>query len=677
LTIAAFSLGVAAHLAALAMLAIQIVVGVRALAWLRVSEPLSTHERILFGWAAGFSLTTTLWMLLSASGLLNAPSVLVVAAALVVVSSPTSRELLSKSLRVVRTVDMPTKVSVTLGIGALCLWAWPFWVETLLPNSDWDSALYHLPLAERYLAGSLWGADPYFPAFAFPGAVHLQYAALLALGFESAITPMNLHAMVLTLITTVALARQVGGRNAGLWASVAFTTTPILWQLGVDSRIDGFLSLSITLATYALVRFAGRGNDAYPLLAALCLGVAIGCKYSALPFVVAIGAALLGLRLWGESGARGLAGLLATGLLLLAVPNASWYVANAALHGDPLFPMLGGNYITGVAGERIPLARADEEERNAHLDTPAVRERLAALEAAPTTDAPGDLFDVVDVLRRPDRYAVKPNHRFGPLLLLSLALPLVLPGRPERRRGAWILWAIGWGGYAVLGSQTNLLRYVAPVLPILAAATGVLVTRVRVTGLRIVFALTAVALFVRDFDAERSKLSLLKPPLALGGEVSIWKDDRARVEWLKQVGYNFTPPMAYAAEQINGFLADGRMPADSLILMVGEGKGRLLHCDSLPDSSWFAHRFVAELRGAGLDHGELARNLREQGITHVLYNRGYYEWVVSDTTTARSRLAFALSHLERFLDRHGVRLYQGGGIELFALTDPAGRALRR
>jgi hypothetical protein len=667
LTIAAFSLGVGAHLTALAMLAVQIAVGVRALDWLRVSDSLSTHERILFGWAAGFSLTTCLWMLLAGLGLLSAQSVLLVAAALVVVASPAPRELISKSLRVIRTVDLPTKVSVALGIGALCLWAWPFWVETLLPNSDWDSALYHLPLAERFLAGSLWGSDPYFPAFAFPGAVHLHYAALLAVGFESAITAMNLHVMVLTLVTTVALARQVGGRNAGLWASVAFTTTPILWQLGVDARIDGFLCLGVTLATYALVRFAGRGNDAYLKLAALCLGVAIGCKYSALPFVLAIGGLGLGLRLWGSSGARGLAGLLATTVLLLAVPNASWYLANLAHHGDPLFPMLAGNYITGSSGERIRLAGGDEEEMESHLDEPAIRERLRSLEKAPANEAPTHLLDVVDLLRRPERYAVKPNHRFGPLLLLSLALPLVLPGRPERRRGVWILWSIGWGGYALLGFQTNLLRYAVPVLPILAAATGVLVTRVPFRGLRIVFALTAVALFVRDFDAQREKLSLLKPAIALGGETSIWQDDGARIRWLKQVGYNFTPPIAYAAEQINAFLAHGRMPKDSLILMVGEGKGRMLDCDFLPDSSWFAHRFVAELRRAELDHHVLARNLREQGVTHVLYNHGYYEWVMSDTNTARSRLAFALTHLERFLEAHGTRLYQGGGIQLFEL----------
>ncbi len=109
-------------------------------------------------------------------------------------------------------------------------------------------------------------------------------------------------------------------------------------------------------------------------------------------------------------------------------------------------------------------------------------------------------------------------------------------------------------------------------------------------------------------------------------------------------------------------------------MMVGEGKGRLLDCESIPDSSWFAHRFVAELQRAGLDHTVLAARLRAQGITHVLYNREYYQWVMSETATARSRLAFAIAHLDRFLGEHGRLLFQGAGMKLFDIreagTDP-------
>jgi hypothetical protein len=588
-------------------------------------------------------------------------------------SWPVAKELAANCARVVRAADLPTKLTVSLGVVALALWATPLLVETLLPNSDWDSALYHLPLAERYVDGSLWGHDPYFPAFSFAGAVSLQYAALLALDLEAAITPLNFQVNVLLLIATVAVGRRIGGRSCGLWAAAVFSTTPILWQLGVDPRVDGFLCLTVLLAAYALVGFVQEGRDVHLKLAAVALGAALGCKYTALPFVAATFGVGIGYRLWGSTGSRGLSRLLATTALLVAIPNAGWYVANLVIHGDPVFPMLRGNYLETPEGERVHIARANTEELSEHLQDPDARRLLAVFEQTPTTDAPSHLLDLVSLLRDPDRYAVKPNHGLGLLVLLSLALPLALPARPERRRAAVVLWALGWGGFALLGSQANLLRYAAPVLPMLAATAALLIARIPARGIRIAIGLVALALFVRDFQAERRKLDLLHPELALGTP-SAWQDEGVRIRWLERVGYNFTPPVAYATEQINAMLADGRMPAESRIMMVGEGKGRLLHCESIPDSSWFAHRFVAELQGAGLDHTVLAARLRDQGITHLLYNREYYQWVMSETGTARSRVAFAIAHLDRFLGEHGRLLFQGAGMKLFDIreagTDP-------
>ena len=671
MTIAAISFGLGTHLAALLWVVIQACAGARLLGWLGVRD-VRSHERMLFGWAAGFSLVTACLMGLTLAGGVSGIAVLALFGVMAAFSWPVAQELAADAVRVARASDLRTKLTVSLGTVVLVLWATPLFVETLLPNSDWDSALYHLPLAERYLDGSLWGHDPYFPAFSFAGAVNLQYAALLSLDLEAAITPLNYQINVLLLITTLALGRRIGGRSCSLWAVAVFSTTPLLWQLGADPRIDGFLCLTVLLAAYALVGFVQEGKDVQLKLAAVALGAALGCKYTALPFVAAIGGVGIAYRLWGSMGSRGLIRLLATTTLLVAIPNAGWYAANFAIHADPVFPMLRGNYFETSEGERVHLARADTEELFEHMQDPDAQRLLAVFEQVPRSDAPSHLLDLWSLVWHPDRYAVKPNHGLGLLVLLSLALPLALPGGPERRRGAIVVWALGWGGFAVLGSQTNLLRYVAPVLPMLAAAAALVITRIPVRGIRIAIGLIVVALLVQDFRAEQRQLEKLHPELALGTP-SAWQDDGVRIGWLQRVGYNFTPPVAYAVEQINAMLADGRMPADSRILMVGEGKGRLLDCESIPDSSWFAHRFVAELQRAGRDHTVLATRLRAQGVTHVLFNRAYYQWVMRETGTARSRLAFAIAHLDRFLNEHGHLILQvdeperlpGGGMKLF------------
>ena len=664
---------VGSHAAALLVIVAQSCVGARILACLRMDEALSTHERLLFGWAAGFALTTTLWMGLAGTGFLRPAPVAVVFVGALLASWPVPRDLARKIAVVLRTADRPTQLAIALGLAALAAWAWPFWIETLLPNADWDAALYHLPLAERYLDGSLWGRDPYFPAYSFPGAVQLLYAALMSLGLESAITPLNFQITLLTLVATVVLARRIGDRRSPIWASVAYSTTPILWQLGMDARIDGFLTFAVVLAVYAVVRFAQEGRDPHLALAALSLGVAIGCKYTAWPFVAVLGVVGIGFRLWGPRGTRGLGRLLAVAIVLLAVPNAAWYVANTVLHGDPFFPVLRGDYIESVSGERVHLARADEELEAARLEDPDVRARAQLFEATGKSHAPRHLLDLVDVLRNPERYAVKPSHGLSPLLLLSLALPFVLPVPPEKRRGALLVWGLGWGAYLLLGSQAPVLRYAMPALPLLAAATGVLMTQVRWRAARIVVALAALALFARDYQAQQRKLELMHARQLLSAEPSPWNDASVRLDWLEQVGFNFTPPMAYMTNEIARRVADGRMPESCKIWMVGEGKGRLLPCRYAPDSSWFAHRLVGELEAAELDPARLASSLRAQGFTHVLYNRAYYDWVLTDTDTSRSRVAFALTHLERFLDAYATLVVEAGGLRLYELRPVSAR----
>jgi hypothetical protein len=218
-----------------------------------------------------------------------------------------------------------------------------------------------------------------------------------------------------------------------------------------------------------------------------------------------------------------------------------------------------------------------------------------------------------------------------------------------------------------LGSQTALLRYAAPALPLLAAVTGVTISHLRWVSLRILLALVALVLFARDHQAEQRKLALMQPARVLEAEPSPWQSDAVRIAWLKEVGFNFTPPMAYVVEELTRRAARGRLPSDCGIFMVGEGKGRLLPCRSWPDSSWFAHRFLAELHNADFDASRVAARLREQGVTHLLYNRAYFDWVVTDTDTARSRVAFVLTHLERFLARHATLELEAGGLRLYAL----------
>ena len=674
LTSAAFLFGASCHAAAFFLLLLQACLGSQLIRLARMDEALSKREQLLLGWAAGFATTTILLGTLVALQALDPQTVLLSALAVTVFAAPELHRFGRRSLAQLRTADRGLLLTLAVGALGLAVFAWPMWVASLLPNSDWDSALYHLPMAERFRAGGLLSEDPYFSAFSFPGAVHLHYAALIESGLEAVITPLNFQVQLLTGLAAMALARTVGGRRAALWTAVAYAATPILWQLGLDARIDGFLAFSITLAVYGLVRFAQQGRDPQAALSALALGAAIGCKYTAWLFVPPVLAIGLGLRLWGARGTKGLGRLIAVVTVAIAVPNAGWYVANFALHGDPLFPILRGDYIV-KQGSRVRLPRADEPLPAAELQDPSLVSRIEGLGEAPENLGPTHLLDLLDLLREPERYAVRPNHGMGALLLLSLLLPLRLPGRPERRRGAILVWSLGWGSFAVLGTQIPLLRYAAPALPLLAVATGALVARLPFRAFRVAFGVAALALLVRDHQAEQRKLELLQVPHALAGEESPWRSTSARREWTSRVGFNFTPPMAIVSQEMVDRMERNEIPRDCVLFMIGEGKGRLQPCAYLPDGSWFGHRFLGMLENAERDPAKLARSLRALGVTHVLYNRAYYDWVAESTDTSRDRIAFLELHVERFLAQQARPLFTRGGIHLYEL-EPERRVRR-
>ena len=73
----------------------------------------------------------------------------------------------------------------------------------------------------------------------------------MSVGLESAVIPYNFLGVLLSLVAVAALALRIGGREAAAWAVLIAATTHILWQLGVDPRIDGFLCVFVTGAVLA------------------------------------------------------------------------------------------------------------------------------------------------------------------------------------------------------------------------------------------------------------------------------------------------------------------------------------------------------------------------------------------------------------------------------------------
>ena len=667
------TLALEGHVVAAILLISQVLIGDTVLERLNFTKQLSGKaERTLFAVCAGFLLSDLAFMLLAmidAFDPLLTGCLLFAATAAAIHWRKDPLVAMTRRERKAGETDplssLTTVASGLVAIAAASYWLWPLLVQTALPNSDWDSALYHLPHAERYLAGQIWNPDSLFSANSFPGGVSLIYGSMIGAGFENAIIPYNFLFVLLNLLAVYALATRLGDARSGAWAVLICFGLHILWQQGVDPRIDGFLAFFVVTAMLALVIWLRDAEQSSPLfLLAISLGAALGTKYTALFIALATGGVVFLFAAWRRSRGEVQPSVrtLALCVTLVLIPNGAWYASNVVLHGDPLFPMLRGDYFedTSRPGERVAMIGALDEFVATVAPDSLERRRARALAGRFESKAPANLFNVVEVFSQPDSYATKPNHFATPLILLFFALPFVLPRARERRTEWLVFWSLSGICLVGLASQTNLLRYTLPFLVLMGVAAALVIDRVRHPLWQAAWLVCGVAVLASNHPAEELKLARLQPD-------HFAETDADRLPWLTGVGYNFTRAMPIVVGRINQEIASGRMSPESLIMMAGEGKGRLLDCRFLPDLTWFMQRWSVELRRADADLDEVAQSLSRQGVTHILYNPAYFRWVLAHTDTPIDTLAYAMVQVDKFFDRHGDPVFELAGMRLVAL----------
>ena len=359
-------------------------------------------------------------------------------------------------------------------IGILCLL--PILAQTLLPNSDWDGAMYHLPNAQHFLKGEVAEVFPLNYCMDDPGAAHLFYALALSLGAEGAIIPLSFLASAALVAAVYAFGAHWWGRAGGVWAALILASMNLVWEVGVTPKIDSFASLFFVLGCGLLVEcLAGEATAAAPcILAGLMLGAAAGVKHTALVLAVALMPLLLLATL---ARLRGVSWRARAGVALLAsaaclFPSAFWYARNAVRLRDPLYPHLHGMVYRDDDGRTVRFDDAYSRFLASHplpADADqAIRGSVFAFSVtSPDSHPPASLLNLADVVVRPDRYETRPLHRISPLLLLFLLVPAFC-----RNRAGVALFAIGLGSFVVLALQTNTSRHAMPPLVLFAVGAG-------------------------------------------------------------------------------------------------------------------------------------------------------------------------------------------------------------
>jgi hypothetical protein len=202
----------------------------------------------------------------------------------------------------------------------------------------WDSLMYHLPLVDHWLrAGSLYA--PECKHWSVPGnneLVGLWMVAPFSGDFLVGLT--NLSAPLLLALGSVEVARRLGlgGAFPHLAGLAVVANYPVLGQMvGLQNDLPA-AGLFVTCLAYGL-RYGQQGRPADLIFASIGLGLLTGVKwytpgYAAVAWATLV---LVGVHRRGYRWGLRVAAVAALGAVAW---GGYWYIRNALLTGNPIFP---------------------------------------------------------------------------------------------------------------------------------------------------------------------------------------------------------------------------------------------------------------------------------------------------------------------------------------------------
>lgn len=605
----------------------------------------------------------------------------------------------------------PFKASRTnwLWLAVIALWCIPYALQTTLPNTDWDGALFHLPFAEQIIEAGVLGTDPVFEANNSPAAMQLVYAVFLLVGAKTAILPFNFLVACGVLLVLYCLGTEFWDATLGRLAVLIGMTVNVLWEVAVTPRIDTFLAFYFVVGVLVFLLWrrgravenssaecaeqassdapcvARKAPNLFAVIVGMMMGMTLGIKFTAVFFVLILVPLAIAAAVRDKLASRGsLVAPILIAATFAAIPSGFWYVRNAVQLGDPIYPFLTKRHVyRDTGGKRVALetkvaAMTAERpsEQQVHDELTGSSFAFASNEDVPDAPAPpSNLFNLVDALKRPTEYARKPLHTAGPFVLLFFALPLV-----ARDRWSWLIFAIAFPLYLMIAGQTYLMRYLAPVLPLLAFGAALVAFRLNgktKSDMKVAsktLAVLAVVFLGVVNVAEWKKLVKSEP-------LQYWSGNESEEEFVARAGYNTIRIFSRFMHDLNEEIRAGRVQRDAKLIMIGEGCGDLLLCDYKGDMSWNGRPWQVQLAKAHGDIDRVAENLKAEGYDHVLVNFSFLRYCHHQrfNDEQRQRLRWSLYHLNRFLTIHTDTVLDKYGIVLAKIKDdgPIRSALNR
>jgi 4-amino-4-deoxy-L-arabinose transferase-like glycosyltransferase len=480
-----------------------------------------------------------------------------------------------------------------------------------------DEVIYHLPATKSFVEQGRIYPLYHQPLGNMPFLIHMIYAVCLLAHSDIAA---KLFSLLLTLITSIALYGFCGRfltRSVGLVAMFGFLSACMVVEVGVSTRIDVSLAGMLFVATYAMILYLDTREMKWLVASAILSGFSLGIKLNALLWLSCLGAMFL-----FESIVRlrvGVPRLVKTAVLYsfitLAV-SSPWLIKNAIWFHNPVYPFMTGEVAELNNGPRY-FNREDDLKLDAHFD--------AARQASPAEflSLKAKFDEAVESAKyesrrhpmwfweyyiNPHKYFMGDYHHYPSYLFVVLPLFVIV------RRTRWVTWLLlsSIAFFLVLSSTSWIARFlltIYPPLTIVSAYTLVEFSNryVKQRATLLCTFVVAACLVFQLFVNWRFITQL--------HHLGFFTGATSRSQFLSGIFYS--PPVDFINRVV---------PQDGAVFSLGGEMCYHMRRRYISDGSWDGTEWRRLLvRNATLD--DVHRDLKSQGVTHVLFANFYFELI--------------------------------------------------
>ncbi len=201
------------------------------------------------------------------------------------------------------------------------------------PPYQWDAMTYHLVGPQRYVDAGRITTQPDNHFLGFPQGMEILYGLALSL-FRRATTaaPLHWYVGVLALVAVGGLVRRYSDRSTALTSVLLALSSYSLWLMFGIPYVDLGVMLYGALALIAVMHWRQASQASWLLFTGVFAGLALGVKYTAGLYLIALGAVML-----AQNPRRVIPhGLMfGAGVLIAFVP---WLLKGGLLYANPIYP---------------------------------------------------------------------------------------------------------------------------------------------------------------------------------------------------------------------------------------------------------------------------------------------------------------------------------------------------